>query len=116
MARTLIPALMVFLVGCAKSEQYGEPIQVTQTTNLGDVLSHPENYKDKVITVKGEIVTECPSGCWFEIKEGGAILYVDIGQKGLAIPQRLGREVTVEGKVLVDGRNVRFAGERLEIR
>ena len=115
-APVILAGLAAFLAGCSKPEQYGEPLRSAQPVSVSAVLSDPGAYADKTVTVKGKIVTECPAGCWFEMKEGEAVLYVEIGQQGLAIPQRVGREVTVEGKVSVDGRNVRLAGEGLVIR
>lgn len=115
-AAAVFAGVAAFAAGCSKAEHYGEPIGSEPTTSIRAVLSDPAAYADRTVTVKGRIVTECPAGCWFEMKEGEAVLYVDIGRRGLAIPQRVGREATVEGKVAVDGRNVRLEGEGLVIR
>lgn len=109
-------AVGVLLQACSKPEQYGEALGRGETTALGSVLSKPKSFEGQTVKVKGEIVTECPTGCWFEMKEGSAVLYVEIGQQGLAIPQRVGKEVTVEGTIAVDGANVRLEGKGVEIR
>ncbi len=57
-----------------------------------------------------------PTGCWFEVSEGGAVLYVDIGAEGLAIPQRVGWRVTVRGRLQGEGARPYLIGQGLEIR
>ena len=108
-AAALVPA-------CSKSDRYGSPIGDTPPTDAGRILSNPGAYTNQPIVVKGRIVTECPTGCWFELKDGEAVLYVDIGPQGLAIPQRVGRPVTVEGRISVEGRRVRLNGTGVEVR
>ena len=44
------------------------------------------------------------------------MIYVDIAPHGLAIPQRVGSKVAVEGTVSVEDGQVRFVGKGVEIR
>ena len=62
--------------------------------------------KDKAIEIiKGKIMIECETGCWFNFKEGDAMILVNLEPYGFAIPQKAGRNATVEGNVLIkDGK------------
>lgn len=118
-ARALTGTVLAFALlmqACARTERYGEVTPGSGTTAVKEILSRPQEYRGKTVRVEGRIVTECPTGCWFEMKEDGAVLYVDIGRQGLAIPQRLGRKVAVEGTVAVDGAIVKLEGRGVEIR
>ncbi len=90
---------MLIVQGCGRDESYGEDMAGQEMTAIADILTDPGNYTGKTVTVAGKIATECPSGCWFEVADGGAIIYVDIAPAGLAIPQRVGKKVVVKGTV-----------------
>ena len=68
------------------------------------------------VTVQGKIIQECPTGCWFDIQQGGAKLHIDIRPAGLAIPQRVGKTVTVEGQVISKDGQVQVSGRGVEIK
>ncbi len=103
--------------GAAQSgdqELYGEPVLLPLTA-IGDILSAPREFAGKVVAIRGEIEQECPSGCWFDLKEGRAVVRVDILPAGLAIPQRVGDTATVQGtvvykdtRVIINGTGVMF--------
>lgn len=39
--------------------------------SIGQLLSDPENYVDKTVTVEGKITDVCPkAGCWVDISDG----------------------------------------------
>ncbi len=102
--------------GCGKPVLYGAASTVADITSAADILSNPEDFEGKSVKVEGRIVTECPSGCWFEIEEGNARLYVDIAPSGLAIPQKVGSKVTVEGAVTVEDNKAKLIGRGVEIK
>jgi hypothetical protein len=101
--------------GCGGSETYGEAVTETTRTAVADILQEPETYAGKMVRVEGTIANECPSGCWFELREGGAIIYVDLAPRGLAIPQHVGKKVVVAGTVIVDGMRVQIHAKGVEI-
>ena len=70
---------VLFLQGCGGSEHYGEVLAQKETTPISDILADPAAYSGKTVRVSGKISTECPAGCWFELGDGPAVLYVDIG-------------------------------------
>ncbi len=117
-SRVVLVVLAVVLVaGCGKTaEQYGAPLSLSEKTSVGDILTEPAKFEGKDVRLEGTISVECPSGCWFELKEGNAVIFVNLQSSGVAIPQRVGNKVAVEGKVaVVDGR-VTLNARGLEIK
>jgi hypothetical protein len=113
-----IVAVLTGLVlgGCGRSEQYGEKLTVTEVTTVSAILANPAAFAGRTVRIEGEISRECPSGCWFDVTNGGATIYVDIAPQGLAIPQHVGSRIVVEGTVsTVDGQT-EFLGKGVEIR
>ena len=105
-SRVVLVALAVILVaGCGKAEPYGASLSLSSKTLVGDILTEPTKFEGKDVRLEGKIGLECSTGCWFELKEGNAVIFVDLKGSGAAIPQRVGSKVVVEGKVaVVDGR------------
>ncbi|MBD3368717.1 MAG: hypothetical protein GF405_11190 [Candidatus Eisenbacteria bacterium] len=113
MSRTTVISLIILMsitagiAGCGGGETYGEPLSNAAVTPVSEILADPASFGDDQIKIEGEIVRECPSGCWFELEDDGAAIHVDIAPSGLAIPQKVGGTATVEGVVLVrDGRTM----------
>jgi hypothetical protein len=110
--------LSLLFSGCWKkdADMYGEEISNHTITKVESILTSPENFEDKTVTVRGKIINECPSGCWFEVKEDTGILYVDLNPSGFAIPQKVNKEVIVEGKVSVRDNQPIMTGTGVEIK
>ena len=104
--------------GCSKesSEIYGQQISNLNITEIKEVLTSPEKFEGKTITVKGKIVRECHSGCWFDVKGNGGSIYVDLKPSGFAIPQKVGKDVIVEGKVTLRDGQLTLIGKGVEIK
>jgi RNase P/RNase MRP subunit p29 len=109
-------SVAVATAGCGHFEAYGTRLSDGAVTSLRDILLKPEKYDGKTVVVKGKILNECPSGCWFDLKDGGAVLHVDIKPAGLAIPQKVGHEVKVQGDVVVQNMKPQLLGKGVEIR
>lgn len=106
----------IFISGCGKSPQvFGEAISNYEATEIKNILAEPQNYADKTITITGEIVRECPTGCWLDVGEENAALHVDIKPAGLAIPQEVGSQVVVEGTIRYEDNQVSMLGQGVEI-
>ena len=114
LAITVVAAALV-LGGCGKGEQYGEKLTVTEVTAVSDILSNPASFAGRTVRIEGEISRECPSGCWFDVKDGAATIYVDIAPQGLAIPQHVGSKIVVEGTVSTESGQTEFLGKGVEI-
>ena len=102
--------------GCGHPETYGEKILNRNITPIKDIVSHPEQYTGKTVTVKGKIAIECDTGCWFNLKDGADVLYTNIEPSGFAIPQKVGRSAVVEGTVSAEEGKLTLTGKGVEIR
>ncbi len=104
--------------GCGreKAEQYGQPISNRTAMEITAVLKDPEKFDGKEITVGGKISRECMTGCWFDVEGKGGAIYVDIKPSGLAIPQKVGKEVMVEGTVTLRDGQLTLIGKGVEIK
>ncbi len=109
-------ACMAMFSGCGRVETYGERISNQNITSIQDIVLHPQQYVGKTVTVKGKIALECNTGCWFNLKDGAAVIYTDIAPYGLAIPQKVGRNAVVEGTVSVEEGKLTLTGKAVEIR
>jgi hypothetical protein len=113
---TLTLFIAGLLTGCGKAESYGSAISNKVITRVDDILRNPELYKGKTVTIKGKILNECSTGCWFDVKDGEAVIYVNIEPAGFAIPQKSGHTVLVEGKIVVENGKTKLSGTGVEVR
>ena len=112
----ILGATLLFVAGCSQVERYGVTQGIEKTTSLKNILSEPKKYEGKIVKVDGKIVEECPTGCWFNLADDGGIIYVDLNPASFAIPQKVGKNVSVEGKVVIEDGNVSISGESAEIK
>ncbi len=93
----------VFILGCGvRAEKYGDaPSESDAKTSVGTILVNPQSYINKDVVVGGTISSECPSGCWINVKDdSGSVIYVEMqGASFSPIPQRVGKKVIVKGTV-----------------
>jgi hypothetical protein len=104
-------------VSYAGTEKYGQEISNREITPLKDILANPKAYEGKLVTIEGKIANECSTGCWFYLKvaSADAVIYVDIGNSGFAIPQNVGKKVLVEGAVVIRETGPMIQGKGVEI-
>ncbi len=95
----IIVGSLTILAGCSKIEQYGEPLSSQEVTQIAKILKDPDGYIGKTVKVEGEIVSECPTGCWFNVTDATGTLYIDLFGANLAIPQKVGSQVVLEGEI-----------------
>ena len=114
----LILNLALALSGCGrkKSEQYGQQISNHNTTHISDILKEPEAFSGKTVTIDGKIVRECMTGCWFDVEGEKGSIHVDVKPSGFAIPQKVGKEVIVEGSVSLRDGQLTLVGKGVEIK
>ncbi|MCK4886744.1 MAG: DUF4920 domain-containing protein [Planctomycetes bacterium] len=106
------------LAGCRKRQpkQYGQKIQDHNTTSIDQILKTPEDFDGKTVTIKGKIIQECMTGCWFDVQQNNALIHVDIKPSGFAIPQKVGKDVIVEGNVSLRDGQLNFIGKGVELK
>jgi hypothetical protein len=101
------------------ADKFGEEIvNRDKLTAVDDILADPKAYEGKTVTIDGMINMECPSGCFFYLAVAGtnAAILVDLKPAGLAIPQKVGRRVLVEGTVAIKDNLPVLFGKGVEIR
>ena len=101
-----------------KPAKYGQQISNRQITVIKDILANPKAYEGKIITIDGKIANECSTGFWFFVKVADADLsiYVDTGNSGFAIPQKSGKNILVEGTVVIKKSGTIIQARGVEIR
>jgi len=101
----------------AGMEKYGQEISNRKITDIRDILANPKAFEGKIVTIEGKIASECSTGCWFYLKvgSGNLTMYVDTEKSGFAIPQKTGKKVLVEGKVIVKETGPMISGKGVEV-
>ena len=111
-------SLILTINGCSKkgSGKYGQGISNYTLTKIGDILKDTKSFDGKTVTVEGKIVDECPAGGWFDLTDQTGVIYVDLHPSDVAIPQRVGGRVMVEGKVSVRDNKPIIVGTGVELK
>jgi len=111
-----VAATGIITIGCSTAaDTYGAPISKSESTDIKDILVRPQDYAGKTVTIEGTIVRECPTGCWFDLESGNAVLHVDINPAGFAIPQEVGSRALVEGEIQYLDNQVSMLGQGVKI-
>ncbi|MCX6006742.1 MAG: hypothetical protein NTZ34_05715 [Chloroflexi bacterium] len=87
---------------------------VDEITKISDILGNPKTYGGRIVTVKGKIVSECPSGCWFTLQDGNAVIYIDLLPNNMVIPQKKGSTARVTGEIIKEGSDVYMVGSKVD--
>jgi len=85
-----------------------------QTARIADILQDARGWDGKKVVVEGKIASECPSGCWFTLKDGNAVIYIDLAPSNLVIPQRKGSYAKVTADVVAEGSDVYLIGTKVD--
>ncbi len=85
-----------------------------KVVRVGEILNNPEAYQRKTVKVEGKIASECPSGCWFTLKDGNAVIYIDLAPNNMVIPQKKGSFARVTAEVVYVGSDVYLIGSKVE--
>jgi uncharacterized protein YdeI (BOF family) len=111
-------SLVLTIVGCGKKEsgKYGQSISSYTLTKIDAILKDAKSFEGKNVTIEGKIVTECPAGGWFDIKDQTGMIYVDLHPSDFAIPQRVGSHATAQGKVLIRDNKPMIVGTGVEFK
>jgi len=111
-------SLILTLSSCGKKkpEQYGQQISNHNTAQVSAILKEPKAFSGKTVTIEGKIVRECMTGCWLDVEGKGGTIHVDLKPSGFAIPQKVGKEVIVEGNVSLRDGQLTLIGKGVEIK
>jgi uncharacterized protein YdeI (BOF family) len=114
--------LVLGLAGCAGAPTAPPaPTATTAPTSTGaaevtvrQLIDHSDQYADRPVVLSGKIVLECTQGCWLFVDDGTGRLYVDLQPAGLNIPQMIGSQVRIQGRIKGSGSNLQILGETVE--
>ena len=113
----IIASLFLYTSGCAsQGKNFGQPITETTVVNIGDILSHPEQFDKKIVRIEGEITDECPAGGWFFLKDKTGLIYVNLHPSEFAIPQVIGKKAIAQGKVRKEGTQIEVIAQGVELK
>ncbi len=99
------------------NEEFGRFTPSTPEVRVDDVLEKASEYDGKPVRLSGKISRECPSGCWFYAEDASGEIRVELAGTDIVLPQRVGSDVTVEGKVTVDDDGVvQILGSAVRVR
>ncbi len=103
--------LILICTGCiAPDAESTTGTRIGNTIAIGDILEQPSLYNGTSVLVRGKVVNECGSGCWFFLDDGTGTIYIDLLPNNFAIPPMVGSTVTVEGTIRMDGSDVYMVG------
>jgi uncharacterized protein YdeI (BOF family) len=95
-----------FFTGTESRQHFGLPTG-TEITSIGTILANPAAYLNKVVTVEGELTKECPSGCWWYVKDRTGEIRVDSFGGGFALALRQeGKRVRSTGTIVAGDNGV----------
>ena len=93
-------------------------VQASQTGQTGvtisAILEAAADYQGKDVVLKGKIIQECGSGCWFIIQDSSGQIYVDLAPSNLVIPQKVGSTAKVSGTVTISKGTTYLIGKKVE--
>jgi len=84
--------------------------------NEKSISSLTETLIDKTVTVRGEIVQQCPVvGCWMRVKDDTGELFVDLKPGSLELSEKkVGQQVHVSGRLVMQAGELQLEAEHLE--
>lgn len=102
--------LLVFVLAACSSEPavfegttYGQPVSLTERTEISAIADNPTEYLGKDVLVEGTIVEVCTSmGCWMDIASDREFekIQIKVEDGVIVFPvSAKGRQALVEGKV-----------------
>ena len=84
--------------------------------SVNDLVAKPEAALGRDLRVSGRITRQCPqTGCWFFLRsDTGAEIKVEMTDYTPQLPQRVGDDATVEGRLIRFGEGWEFIGKSVE--
>ena len=116
----IVVLLIVFVFAKAmifspSGKKYGRAMSGAEITEIDEILSKPDVFQGRKVKLRGNIISEHSSGSLFTLDDGTGSLYVDLDPAGVAIPQLVGKTVTVEGGLSLSGPEPILFGHAVEV-
>lgn len=82
-------------------QQFGQPITMTENTNLAAIVQHPSQFSGQTIRTEGVVTAVCQSrGCWMQISDAEQRVHVRMHGHSFFVPRNAsGRRARVQGTV-----------------
>jgi hypothetical protein len=82
-------------------EDFGAGITLSETSDLGEVLSDPAKYADTPVLLRGRISDVCQKkGCWLVLADGDHRVRIRFADYGFFVPKDChGKQAYAEGQV-----------------
>ena len=112
----VVVILILTLVGCGKSQTFGDKITGDSPISIKEILSNPAKFEGKTVRIEGKIVLECTTGCWFNLEDKSGAIFIELNGSGFAIPQKVGSSAIVEGKVETKNGRTMIIAKGVEIK
>lgn len=112
----LAGAVVVFFVARPRTDHHGQPFRNLGTVGIAQLVDKPAEFLKKEVRIEGTITRQCPAtGCWFILKDpAGKELKVEMGDTTPKLPARVGKTATVEGQLILFGKEYEFIGTAVE--
>ncbi len=106
--------ILIALWGCNTAptptpEPTPAPTPVTATVR--QLIENEAQFAGRKISMRGTVLIECTTGCWFFLDDGTGKIYIDLAVAGLHIPQKVGSRVTLIGNTSGSGGQLRIEAE-----
>jgi hypothetical protein len=107
-----------FFLARGHADHYGNAFRGLAPVELAQLVDKPADLLKKEVRIQGTVTRQCPSsGCWFFLKDaGGKELKVEMGDTTPRLPARVGKAATVEGQLILFGKEYEFIGTAVEFR
>lgn len=102
----MVMAAFILVAACIAEKN---PVPVT----VANILEDPTIYANQSVELKGSITSQCGSGCWFIMSDTTGEMYVTLSPNNFVIPPAMGKEVTVNGTLAIEGTDVALVGSQV---
>ncbi len=84
------------------AQRFGEPITLTETTALSDIVRSPAQYANQTVRTEGVVSAVCQArGCWMQIADGDNRVHVRMHGHSFFVPRTsAGHRARVQATVL----------------
>jgi hypothetical protein len=84
-----------------EGDPYGEPLTLTEVTDVSTILAAPDEWIGRRVLIEGEVREVCEMmGCWMDIQASDQLITVKVADGVIVFPlSARGRTAWVEGTV-----------------
>src|SRR5215207_519368 len=97
--KTLASLLLAAVAVFAGETRLGKPLTLKSAVPVGQLMSAPDTFVDKVIQVRGKVTEVCTMmGCWMQLVDGEQAVRVKVNDGDIVFPKSsVGKNAIAEG-------------------